>query len=270
MPPSPHRGEGKGRPHGAAPTKGFPLPGGVVPRPTWCVISWRLTTRQAQRPGRAGSSRPTKTARSSSLRGGPQVRRGNPYSPFRANGFPRPLRGLGMTGRANAWPPCERPILPVRGPTPLIKGRCRAATVGIGNCRAQRDKRGREAPGAAGWGIPLATNRSLDRIPRRFAALPPLTRGAWTGGHIGPPLQKFRSVVIRRGRCPHRPAARPGGRTLQMRLSVGAHSVRPRAAAQKRRKNFIKFSETPEKHLTSRREYVTIRLHLVTKSELTI
>ena len=217
--------------------------GGAVPALQVRVLSWRLMTRQAQGPGRAGSSRPTKTARSSSLRGGPQVRRGNPYSPFRANGFPRPLRGLGMTGRANAWPPCERPILPVRGPTPLIKGRCRAATVGIGNCRAQRDKRGREAPGAAGWGIPLATNRSLDRIPRRFAALPLLTRGAWTGGHIGPPLQKFRSVVIRRGRCPHRPAG--GGKSPPYmvryfvarddpgaRITVGA-SGRPRPTGRK-------------------------------------
>ena len=39
------------------------------------------------------------------------------------------------------WPPCERPIPPVRG-----------------KCRAQRDKRGREAPGEAGWGIPLIEN----------------------------------------------------------------------------------------------------------------
>ena len=36
-----------------------------------------------------------------SLRGGPQARRGNPYLPYRGNGFPRPLRGLGMTGWAH-------------------------------------------------------------------------------------------------------------------------------------------------------------------------
>ena len=57
----------------------LPLIGGVVPRPTWCVF------RRARRPGgprRAQWSRPTKIpVHDSSLRGGPQARRGNPYSP---------------------------------------------------------------------------------------------------------------------------------------------------------------------------------------------
>ena len=61
--------------------------------------------------------------------GGPQARHGDPYPSGTGNGFPRPLRGLGMTGRANApahkRPPCERPIPPCQG-----------------KCRAQRDKRG--------------------------------------------------------------------------------------------------------------------------------
>ena len=35
----------------------------------------------------------------------------------------------------------------------------------------------------------------------------PFSRGLRPGGHMGPPLQKFRSAVVRRGRCPHRPAA---------------------------------------------------------------
>ena len=73
----------------------LPLIGGVVPRPTWCVF------RRARRPGgprRAQWSRPTKIpVHDSSLRGGPQARRGNPYLRPRRSGFPRPLRGLGMT-----------------------------------------------------------------------------------------------------------------------------------------------------------------------------
>ena len=39
--------------------------------------------------------------RSSSLRGGPQARRGNPSLRPKRNGFPRPLRGLGMTERGS-------------------------------------------------------------------------------------------------------------------------------------------------------------------------
>ena len=49
--------------------------------------------------------------RSLSLRGGPQARRGNPSLRPKRNGFPRPLRGLGMTGRAHNVRPYKR-----RGP----------------------------------------------------------------------------------------------------------------------------------------------------------
>ena len=84
--------------------RGGKSPPYVFALPVGARFSRRLTTRQAQRPGRAESSRPTQTARHSSLRGGPQTRRGNPYFPFKENGFPRPLRGLGMTERRGQVP----------------------------------------------------------------------------------------------------------------------------------------------------------------------
>ena len=90
------------------------------------------------------------------------------------------------------------------------------------------------------------------------------------GGGGKPPPYMVRYFVAPDDSAGAKAAARPVVAPYVVRISVGPHSVRPRAAAQKRRKNFIKFSETPEKHLTSRQEYVTIRLHLVTKSELTI
>ena len=85
---------------------------------------------------------------------------------------------------------------PSRGPTPLVKGRCRAATEGIGK---------------------LSSEARLMRVPTEGMPLSSAPSSGPAGGHMGPPLRKFRPVVVRRGRCPHRPepAARPGGRALQ-------------------------------------------------------
>ena len=59
-------------------------------------------------------------------------------------------------------PPCKRPIPPVRG-----------------KCRAKRDKRGREAPGKAGWGIPSPGN------------IPYVAPSSGPSGHL-PPRGKVR------------------------------------------------------------------------------
>ena len=102
--------------------------------------------------------------RSLSLRGGPQARRGNPSLRPKRNGFPRPLRGLGMTGRAHA----VRPYM------------------------------------AAGRSPPH---------PALRATFPP-------GGRYGAPSRRAprkRSVLIRRGRCPHRPTGGHMGPPLRRR-----------------------------------------------------
>ena len=111
-----------------APAKGFPLPGGklssearLMREPTGIVDGPSLRPlirhllRKCHLPPCGGKAlwaatwgRPYGGApvRSLSLRGGPQARRGNPSLRPKKNGFPRPLRGLGMTGRANAVRPC--------------------------------------------------------------------------------------------------------------------------------------------------------------------
>ena len=73
--------------------------------------------------------------------------------------------------------------------------------------------------------------------PSFASQMPPSPEGeGWAGGHMGPPLQRFRSAVVRRGRCPHRPASgasrRP--RPTWRASPAGTHMVRPRAATRGR------------------------------------
>ena len=86
---------------------------GAGPRPTWCVF------RRARRPGgprRAQWSRPTKIpVHDSSLRGGPQARRGNPYSPGKKTDSHGPFGASEWRGGRTPWPPCKRGLSPPRG-----------------------------------------------------------------------------------------------------------------------------------------------------------
>ena len=130
---------------------------GACPRPTWCVISWRLTARQAQGQGAPGSSRPT--------------------------------QGYVVL------------LAPSSGPSGHLPPR--------GKVRRVRE--------AAPYMVCVIRR---GRCPHRPA-----------GGHTGPPLRKFRTVVVRRG-GPACPPSRSGRthRCAPTRITNalhGAYSVGP-------------------------------------------
>ena len=96
---------------------------GASPRPTWLhhtgaarpVVAPYIHCIGGQN-GRPHGAAPTKNpVRNPSLRGGPQARRGNPFSRQKGNGFPRPLQGLGMTGWVHR-------VRLRRGQTPALQG----------------------------------------------------------------------------------------------------------------------------------------------------
>ena len=124
-----------------------------------------------------------------------------------------------QAGRRPIWLP------PLRGPTPLIKGRCRAATEGIGKLSAVR---------LTDEGNHAGNGRSFPPPPHpSFASqMPPSPLRGRLGRRGQAPA--LRVCVARRGRCPHRPAGGHMGPPLRI-LTNGAgwtktpHPSRPSA-----------------------------------------
>ena len=208
-PPSPLWGEGKGPPKAAA--QRLPLVGAVtegaggVGRSAPPSVSLRSTAPpQGGSQGRAHIGRPYGDTGPSILVGADlcvrpkRTGRSPPHPALRAT-FP-PVGGRQRAAEGGG--PYERR----RGPTPLIKGRCRAATEGIGNC-----PEGTKGVGTLSSEARLGGIRRLSRSDRRGVS--PFRPSVRTGA---PPPQGGRPFVGRDdlgGLGPHRKRGRrPQGR----------------------------------------------------------